>query len=57
MIKNTKFWETADLLKEEQRLIALIDRQKGYKFRKGPLFEAARSLSAVQRELSRRVSN
>lgn len=57
MIKNTKFWETPDLLKEEQRLIALIEKQKGFKFLKGPRSEAARSLSAVQRELSRRVSN
>lgn len=53
-MKNTKFWTTGDLLTEEQRLIALIDRMSRFRFRKDARFRALHALECVQSEIIRR---
>jgi len=53
-MKNPKYLSNEFLLKEEVRLVVLIDRLKGIKFMRSERGRASLSLRGVQSELSRR---
>lgn len=53
-MKNTKYQTTADLLREESRLIELMERLNGVRFMKNARARAGKTLACVQSELNRR---
>ncbi len=54
MLKNSKYQSNQFLLKEEERLIILMDRLKGYSFMRNDRARAGNNLACIQAELSRR---
>lgn len=53
-MRNPRNHSVAELLAEEARLIALIDRLEGYRVVRSNRAQAARTLANVQRELNQR---
>ena len=55
-MKNPRNHSVAELLTEEARLIALIDKLKGFRVVKGNRARAQKTLANVQRELNHRAA-